>query len=332
MTTNFDFSPETVTKQVEALLTRLRAAIAERQEQVYLLIDREALPEDVADPFTCALVEQRPVPVMLPHRKLAMSSCPWLIKFDPEQTAHHALLVHSVFHALEELHPNRLREGAGRAVCGWLTSPYDTAVVAKQLGHTAIQRLISGQQILLRYYDPAIHSILWSQLDDVQRERWLGVISGWYYPDGDGQLVSHRHSPAPYAYMTFSLMLSPEDEPHINQAGKIGRVLERYRQNQISQPRHDESTAIPIIREALNRAVQLHGFSDEISQQALALDCLRLHPRLDTHLRMRDLLSPRERPLGADYAACVSALSESGWKQICLDLNTDPAVDARSCA
>lgn len=327
MNVMYDFSLNTFTRQAELVLTRLRAALTERQELVYLLIDRESLPKDMRHPFISALVDMRPVPVTLPHRKLAMDSFPWLIKFDLTQTTHQALLVNSVFHALQEQHPDRLFSGAGRAVCGWLTSPYDTAAVAKQLGHTAIQRLVSGRQILLRYYDPAIHSILWPQLDDLQRERWLGILSGWHYPDGDGGLVSHCHTPAAWPYQSFSLMLSPEDEPCIYLAGKIRRLLERYRLENCNQLRHDENTAITIARDAMNRAKQLHGFGDDASQQALALDCLKMHPLLDTHPRMKVLLSPRERAPEADYTACVSVLSERDWQHIGNDMNTQ---DARS--
>lgn len=334
VTIMYDFSPQSVTQQADVLLTQLQAAIAECQEYVYLLIDREALPEDVMHPFIGALVDQRPVPVTLPHRNLSMDRHPWLIPLDLTQATHQALLVSSVRHALEEQHPDRLCNGGGRAVCGWLTSPFDTAVVTKQLGHTAIQRLISGQQILLRYYDPAIHSVLWSHLDDLQRERWLGVLSGWHYLNGDGSLVSHDHSPSPYPYMTFSLMVNPQDEIHISQTGKIVCVLERYRQAHINKPRHDEATAVTIIRRALKRAQQLHGFDNDTDQQALALDCLRLHPELDMHPRMKILLSPREREQGTDYATCTGALSDRDWQLLCHDLNTEEtnasASDARS--
>ncbi|MCK1967920.1 DUF4123 domain-containing protein [Franconibacter sp. IITDAS19] len=330
----YDFSPQSVTQQADVLLTQLQAAIAECQEYAYLLIDREALPEDVMHPFICALVDQRPVPVTLPHRNLSMDRHPWLIPLDLTQATHQALLVSSVRHALEEQHPDRLCNGGGRAVCGWLTSPFDTAVMTKQLGHTAIQRLISGQQILLRYYDPAIHGILWPQLDDVQHERWLGVLSGWHTLDGDGRLVSHSHSASPYPYMTFSLMISPEDEIHISQTGNVVRVLERYRQAYISASRHDETTTITITHRALKRAQQLHGFDNDTDKQALALDCLRLHPELDKHPRMKILLSPREREPGTDYATCTGALSDRDWQLLCHDLNTEEtnasASDARS--
>lgn len=325
MTTVYDFSPQSIARQTEALLTRLRTLAAEKQQNLYLLIDREALPEDVMHTFICAMVDQRPVPVTLPHRKLAADRYPWLIKLNLTQTAQHALLALSIHYGLEEQHPDRLCNGGGRAVCGWLTSPYDTNDVAKQLGHTAIQSLVSGQQILLRYYDPAIHGALWPQLNDLQRERWLGVLSGWHYLDGDGQVVSHCHSPSPYAYMTFSLMLSPEDDIHISQTDKIVSVLDRYRQAQINQSRHDETTAITIVQEALNRAQHLHGFTSEADLEALALDCLRLHPRLDTHPRMQILLSPREREPETDYAACVAALSVRDWQAICQDLNATDA-------
>lgn len=334
VTIMYDFSPQAVTQQAEILLTELCAAITEREEYVYLLINPEALPEDVMHPFICALVDLRPVPVTLPHRVLRMDRHPWLILLNLTQATHYALLESSVRHALEEQHPDRLCNGGGRAVCGWLTSPFDTVVVAKQLGYTAIQRLISGQQILLRYYDPAIHGILWTQLDDLQHERWLGVLSGWHYLNGDGQRVSHCHSPSPYPYMTFSLMVNSQDEIHISHTGKIVCVLELYRQAHINKFRHDEATAITIIRRALKRAQQLHGFEDEADQQALALDCLRLHPQLDMHPRMMILLSPRERETGMDYANCVAALSDRDWQRICHDLNTEETnasvSDARS--
>ncbi|EOC0416798.1 DUF4123 domain-containing protein [Cronobacter malonaticus] len=325
MTIMYDFSPQTVAQQTEALLNRLRSLVAEEQENLYLLIDREALPDDVTHPFTRALVDQRPVPVTLPHRKLAMNSYPWLVRFDLTQSTHHALLVNSIRHALQEQHPDRLCNGGGRAVCGWLTSPYDTAVAVKQLGHTAIQRLVSGQQILLRYYDPAIHHILWAQLDNLQRDRWLGGLSGWHFLNGDGQLVSHCHTASPYPLMTFSLMLSPEDEDGIRQAGDIVRILESYRLINISQHRHDESTAISIIREALSRARHWHGFEDEADQRMLALDCLRLHPYLDNHPRLKILLSPHGREPGTGYATCVAGLSDQDWQRICHEINTEKA-------
>ena len=334
VTITYDFSPQAAAQQADVSLTQLQAAITERQEYVYLLIDREALPEDVMHPFIRALVDQRPVPVTLPHRKLSADRHPWLIKLDLTQASHHHQLANSVRHALEELHPDRLCSGGGRAVCGWLTSPYETAVVAKQLGHTAIQRLISGQQTLLRYYDPVIHSILWPQLNNLQHERWLGVLSGWHTLDGDGRLVSHCHSASPYPCMTFSLMISPEDEIHISQTGNVVRVLERYRQAHINKPRHDDASAITITRRALKRAQQLHGFDNDTDQQALALDCLRLHPELDMHPRMKILLSPREREPDTDYATCTGALSDRDWQQLCHDLNTEEtnasASDARS--
>ncbi|EBP4001811.1 hypothetical protein S301_24915 [Salmonella enterica subsp. enterica] len=274
MTIMYDFSPQAVTQQADVLLTQVQAAITERQEYVYLLIDREALPEDMMHPFICALMDQRPVPVTLPHRNLSMDRHPWLIPLDLTQATHHALLESSIRHALEEQHPDRLYNGGGRAVCGW------------------------------------------------------------HYPDGDGRLVSHDHSPSPYPYMTFSLMVNPEDEIHISQTGKIVRVLEHYRQAHINKPRHDEATAVTIIRRALKRAQQLHGFDNDTDQQALALDCLRLHPELDMHPRMKILLSPREWEPDTDYAICTGALSDRDWQQLCHDLNTEEtnasASDARS--
>lgn len=72
MTITYDFTPQTQSQQAGTLLTGLRAVAEKGQENVFLLIDREALPEDVKLPFITALTEQRPVPVRLPHRKIRM--------------------------------------------------------------------------------------------------------------------------------------------------------------------------------------------------------------------------------------------------------------------
>lgn len=324
MKLHYDHSPEARQTQADIHLTALRAAVSGGGEHLYLLIDPVSLPDDLAHPFISALVAQRPVPVILPHDKLTEESQPWLLKLDITQPEHDALLVQSIAFALEELHPERLSGGVGRAVCGWLTSPYETKVVSEQLGRTAIQRLLSGKEMLLRYYDPAVHGVLWHFFNSLQQERWLGVLSGWFYPDGDGQQVCQRHKPAAYPYQTFSLMLSPEDEVLMALTGKISRTLERYRLEMADKPRYREQVAVPQIRDALVRAEQLHGFSQEADQQALALDCLQWHPRFDTHRTVRLLLSPQERHSAADYARCVSVLTDRERQQYCDELNAIP--------
>ncbi|MCW1830326.1 DUF4123 domain-containing protein, partial [Enterobacter asburiae] len=248
-------------------------------------------------------------------------SDPWLLQLEMDNPQHRDLLEASIHFAMTELHPDPLSQGNGRAICGWLLSPFDAETVVRQLGNTAIQSLSDQSQILLRYYDPAVHSVLWSHFSALQHRRWLGVLSHWIYPDGDGQIITREHTPVSSPFLSFSLALSPEDEAVIEVTGKINRTLERYRSLCIKHHRHNEVGAATIVSHALERAASQHGFTNERDQQLLALDCLRWHPQFDNHPDVRILLSPRERDLKSSYTACLASLTEARYPQLCNELN-----------
>jgi hypothetical protein len=325
---SFDYSAEAQNLQAERLREAIDAALSDTEDRLCLLIDPVSLPENVEHPFTSALVAQRPVPVRLPHETLSADSYPWLVALDVHHPPHAALLAQSIAFAQQELHPERLSQGCGRAVCGWLTSPYDTEVIARQLGETAIQRLPDNASVLLRYYDPPVHSVLWSYFSELQQRRWLGVIRNWLYIDGDGQPVIHRHTPAAHPHYTFSLALCEDDATTLAVTGKINRTLEQYRLHGQNAARHQEAQAVRLIRAALARAESLYGFDHEHDQQALALDCLRWHPRFDMHPDMQVLLSPQERDAQASYTRCVLSLTDTLRQKMCDELSTTTTTTA----
>ncbi|MEA9393587.1 DUF4123 domain-containing protein [Acerihabitans sp. TG2] len=320
MTVTYDYRAEAQQKQAECMLCALKTELATADCRLYLLVDPVSLPDEVLHPLVSALVALHPIPVRLPHHALAAQSYPWLLPLDMADEAQAALLRLSIDYALKELHPQRLAQGEGRAICGWLTSPYDAATVARQLGETAIQKLPDNSSILLRYYDPAVHSVLWNHVDELQQQRWLGVLSAWVYPCGDGQVVIHKHKSATYPHLTFSLMLGAEDAVLIARTGRINRTLETYRNKNRMSERHDEVSAGEIVKAALERADSQHGFTQEYDQQALALDCLKWHPQLDMHHHMRTLLTREERPDHARYTTCVKQLDDHIRQRMCDEL------------
>ncbi|MGR7118231.1 DUF4123 domain-containing protein [Klebsiella aerogenes] len=319
--TDYDYSETAQQRSAKQLHGTLTDTTNQSGGNLYLLVDPVSLPADVNHPFVQALVAERPVPVILPHESLTRDSDPWLIRLDHDNPQHTALLEASIGFALTELHPDHLSQGKGRVVCGWLVSPYDAETLARQLGNTAIQSLSDHSQILLRYYDPAVHTVLWSHFTALQHQRWLGVLSHWVYLNGDGQIITREHMPVSSPFLSFSLALSPEDEAIIEVTGNINRTLERYRAVHISDRRHDEVQAMITASHALERAVSLHGFEDECDQQALALDCLHWHPNFDTHPDVRILLSPKEREPETDYTTCTASLTEPRCRQISHELN-----------
>lgn len=320
MTLRYDHSPQAQRQQAEYILAAINGELRSDDSRLYLLVDPLSLPDDSSDPLVNVLQALQPLAVKLPHDSLAADSYLWLLPLDLQDKQQAALLTLSVDHALQELHPQRLEQGEGRAICGWLTSSFDATTVARQLGETAIQRLPDNSSILLRYYDPAVHSILWSSFNVLQRQRWMGVLSSWIYPCADGQLIIRRHKATPTPQFTFSLMISHADNALITQIGKINRALEQYRLQCLLLERYKERRAIEIAKAALQRACSLHQFSEEHDQQALALDCLQWHPQLDMHPDIRILLSAEERPANSSYVKCVAQLNDSLRQKMCDDM------------
>ncbi|MDH2067452.1 DUF4123 domain-containing protein [Pantoea sp. GD03673] len=319
--TEYDYSDGARQNNAKQLHTAIAKAVKDRGESLYLLVDPASLPADIDIPHVQALVAEHPVPVILLHESLTRDSDPWLINIEMDKPQHVPLLEISIGFALNELHTDHLGQGNGRAVCGWLLSPFDAETVARQLGNTAIQSLSDHSQILLRYYDPIVHSVLWSHFSALQHQRWLGVLSHWLYPDGDGQIITREHTPVSSPFLSFSLALSPEDEAMFDATGKVNRTLERHRSLHINHHRHGEVEAVVIVSQALERASSQHGFNYERDQQLLALDCLHWHPQFNTHPDVRILLSRRERDLRASYTDCLASLNKARYPQLCNELN-----------
>jgi len=320
--TTFDFSSEAQAQQAKQLRGVIDKALADSDDNLYLLVDPVSLPKDMNHPLVSSLLAQRPVPVRLPHEKLSADVYPWLVILDVSRSEHVELLEKSIAFALDEIHPEHLSQGNGRAVCGWLTSSHDADTVARQLGETAIQRRHDHSQFLLRYYDPAVHSVLWLYFSRLQQQRLMGIVRSWIYADGDGQAVIHQHVPSVHPHYTFSLALSGEDSATLALVGKINRTLEQYRLNGMASARHGEIEAIHTVRAALDRSVSLHGFEKEDDHQALALDCLHWHSHFDLHPQVRMLLSPQERPPHTSYQSCTQLLADTVRKKMCDELVT----------
>jgi hypothetical protein len=221
---HYDYSPQAAERQADTLYNTVAELHRETGHPLYLLFDPVLRLEHIDTPLMQALVRRQPAPVPLPHQSLSEPDYPWLVPLDLNQEYDQALLRLSISVALEELHPDALEQGLGRAICGWLTSPAKPEDMIKQLGHTAIQRTGINRHILMRYYDPAVHNLLWTLLSELQQRRMGGMLSGWIYPDGDGQVVIRRFQPAPMLYSTFSLGLNDKQCDFILYTSGVNRL------------------------------------------------------------------------------------------------------------
>lgn len=328
-TISFDYSPQAQQKQAEIMLALITEEMADCSDTLYLLVDPVVLMmQPVDELFGDRLVARKPELVRPRHSSFSASEALWLLTLDLHHEDDRELLKTSIKVAVDELHPERLWRNTSRAVCGWLTSSFDTQTVARQLGETIIQQLffeqqsvsgeqrVSSQQVRLRYYDPVINNILWPVLDAVNQQRLMGVLSRWMLLDGDSQPVIRRFPASPYAFFTFSLGLLPELTDFIMiYAEVINRTLDRYRKTFIHAPRYPELVAAGLIHAALDRLNSHPAFCDNEQREDLAFRVLRYHPQIDQHPKIHYLLDPYTFSDDVPWTTRIRDISMPMWEQ-----------------
>lgn len=324
----FNYNSQAAEKQASVFFATILEVCQDSGDNLYLLTDPAVLLQRTDSPFVQTLVSHNPVPVPLPHQSLSAGDYPWLLALDITSSDDLALLHTSIVFALNELHPDSLCQGLGRGICGWLTSGAKPAGLIKQLGHTAIQKQPDHNPVLVRYYDPAVHSLLWPQLSELQQRRMAGVISGWLFPDGDGQPVIHRSQPSPVLHSTFSLGLNTGQCHFIlGLCGTINRVLRRYRQLHIAELRYSEQSAALYLRHALTRQAGHPALRQEADRLRFALLLLEYHPQIDLHPKVADLLDRDTFSDDAGWATRTRTITPETWQRWASELNESPIME-----
>ncbi|MEA9393069.1 DUF4123 domain-containing protein [Acerihabitans sp. TG2] len=311
----FDYSNPAIAQQAEAILAPLTAQLARSGENVFLLIDPTKLELNTRSPWISALTERHPQPAPLLHGSIPQKYYPWLVGLDLTQPDDTRVLKESITQALQETDPTKLIAGTGRTVCGWLTSAHPAGVVARQLGGTAVQALSGGGNILLRYFDPAVNTLLWPQLSRFQQQRLMGVISGWHLLNGDGQRVSRCHNAAVLPLLTFSLGITEQDRPRLEQIAVVNQAMQQYRAQTKAVARQDESRLQSVAQQALQRIAHSPVMSEHEARVIFAFHALYWHPHLDLHPEFQYLLSLETYPAQVRYAERIAGLTTQDWQR-----------------
>lgn len=322
---HYDYGSESVSEQAEVLYKTIVQTQHDTGDTLWLLADPVLLLQRTDIPFVQGLVNRSPTPIPLPHNALPQSDYPWLLALDTDNDDDLFLLQQSIKVALEELHPNLLCQSKGRGICGWLTSRAKKNDLVKQLGHTTIQNQPDTSTLLLRYYDPAVHSLLWPHLSDLQQRRLGGLLSCWIFPDGDGQVVKHRFQPAPMLYSTFSLALSSEQCDFIlNTCGITNRALRRYRQQNSDVSRHTELASAAYVRHALARLAGHPALHNAEDKARFAYQLLHTHPLIDQHPEIVNLLDHDTFNDEIGWTKRTLNISPEIWQRYAHELDESP--------
>lgn len=324
----YNFSQEAASQQCEHFYHSILQMQRDTGHRLYLLTDPVLLLQRTDTPFVQTLVSHQPTPVPLPHTAMSEADYPWLIALDTDNEDHLAVLRDSIAVALEELHPDLLCQGSGRGICGWITSDADPADLIKQLGHTAIQKQPDNNPLLLRYYDPAVHNLLWDRLSELQQRRMAGVMSGWLLPDGDAQVVVRRFQPAPMLYSTFSLGLNAQQcEFILHVCGIANRALRQYRLQHAGLSRYYELTAASHILHVLERQSQHPALQLPADKERLALKVLQYHPDIDQHPKIAELLDYDAFSDDVTWSQRTRAITPESWQRYARELAITPPME-----
>lgn len=325
---HYDYSPQAADCQADALYNAVIQLQKDTGHPLYLLFDPVLRLDDINSPLIQALVRRQPAPVPLPHHSLNEPDSPWLVALDISQEDDRMLLRQSTATALEELHPDNIEQNLGRSICGWLTSPAERGDLIKQLGHTAIQRTGINQHILMRYYDPAVHNLLWPLLSELQQRRMGGLLSGWLFPDGDGQAVVRRFQPAPMLYSIYSLGLDAEQCDFIlNTCGITNFALRRYRQANSGEVRYTEQEAASHILHGLARLAGHPALQHTADRERFAFLLLQWHPQIDLHPSVVDLLDNHTFSDDVPWTLRTLNISPETWRRYATELTASQTME-----
>lgn len=315
--TDYDYSASALNAQVQDVLRALIAAFESHDSKGILLVDPslflEHRQEDLFPKYLEAF-QERVFAADIHHPKFDSRFSPWLISLDLKQPEDYALLKASVKQAFEEIDPEQLMENRGRMICGWIFSSFTASSLADHIAKTAVQTLAAESSFVIRFYDPAVNSIVWSVLDSWQQSRLLGPIEEWFLLNGDGELVSRCNEKKSEMQYTFSLALADSTQEQLKLSGVMNRALRRYRENHRCQVRWSESDALLIMRCTLNRIRTAYGVDAPHELEIFALNSLVRHPLFDCHRLVKDCLAdPQNLSPDSSYAERLNGLAPSAW-------------------
>ena len=149
-----------------------------------------------------------------------------------------------------------------------------------------------------------------------QQQRMLGILSGWHFPDGDGQLVSHQHTPPAQPLLTFSLALQENDNAMLERVGIVNQALKQYRE----QTKHDSRMSETALRSIAELALQRIAHSPVITtvdeRVLFAFHALRYHAHIDLSPEFQYLLSTETQPADIRYRQRICALTPKDWQRL----------------
>lgn len=312
---DYDYSSLASQSQYKVIREELRQRFSSKDNKCVLMVDAALLRQRTDEQeFISELDRRQVLRVPVASQYLTDEFFPWLVALDLSSFEDIDLFDKSIKLALNEIEPQKIQNGCGRLICGWLSIYGALEDASIHLGKTALQRK-KDKDILIRYYDPAVATLFWKVLDDWQRQRLLGTITNWYSIDGDGQLTHRSGLVQQYAQLSFSLSLSPESWQNIDMIVIVNLILREYRKDNIDKTRLSEVQVFDAVLPALRRAQQ-YMFKNKEDLVTYGLHALNVSPDFDCHPEISRLLTMQRAQPDRSYRDAISSVSSKQWAHI----------------
>jgi len=218
-------------------------AAFERNGRCFMLIDA-SLKQYQSNDFLYKLLESYNPHIIKFNREELHDALPlYLVSLDFKIKQDIELFNHSIRHALTELDPGRINAGEGRSVCAWISTELNREQLSESIAGMIIQPLQSGNDVLVRYFDPSVFGLLLPVLDNWQSQQLLRDINAWCYIDGGGNAQIMNGGGDQVKKLNYSLGLSEDDFAKINNILVINKVLRSYRKNKIPETLNEQQIA-----------------------------------------------------------------------------------------
>lgn len=246
------------------------------------------------------------------HPAFNFTNTPSLLPIDRKNTHLYEILKQTVLLSYQEIKPEWLLSGQGRAMCGWLFSNKSIDIVCQHIAKLCIQRSqINNGLYLLRLYDPSVLNAISDLILPQIREKIFAQTTNWLILNGDGLLIEYAAVENNRQLMPYRLGITETEENKIAHIGLENQILLNYRSKLQHQPRYSEDQARIQIRKALDIAIQ-HQLNDPQDKVLFALHYLTLGSEFYRTPKIAELLRIKD----SFYQKRVAAITAEQWQQI----------------
>ncbi|WP_213793901.1 DUF4123 domain-containing protein [Klebsiella aerogenes] len=312
---NYNYAEDVLRLKIKNTKQQLHNSFVAKNQLCVLMIDAAiARFRQQEHSLYTPLLAREYIRVPVAPRYLSAEFEPRLIPLDLSIADDVLLLEMSAELACNEIHPQRITQGYGRLICGWLSCSTSPEALALHLAKSALQER-EGQDTLLRFYDPAVALPLWSLLDNWQQQRLFGPLAAWFSIDGDGQWVQRKGAEQQNIRLSYSLSLSEDNWRDIQFIGIVNRIMCQYRCSYINELRFSEQQVFTRIIPALRRAWEF-PFHHPQDLTLYGTHALTISPDFDRHIDLLQALQKGPIESNQTYRARVANFSERQWQRI----------------